>query len=456
VGTKLNRNSILNTVNSIIINNNNSKVQRGGAKRILRFFYGGDMSNDRVKDLKVKNVQEIRDLIQKQHQNLVKRTLAFPDQGMNLSVKNVLIGNGLIEFMFLVWCDMIHDGTINSGQKNGKVDMSFATFLQSNTIKLAFNKTFNFTYTPFMKELVDIANTGTRNPIFLVQYGTNKTATDIIKQTKVPYEDKWKRYMINKEVDNGSHVDVILKDGLKGKNILKPANKKMYLAIDQEGNFRKEFSNIIEKSYDAETKTYKIPGVLSFANVLDPGADMVMSGKLQNNARSRVWDPKLAMFSNMYNPVLLKCKIDEFTFGYKEEVVNNKLTGKYIFNLRGTEIVPTKTVKEYAKKTGDPASRWMKFMGDFMQIVGAIHAQDALKNPPRRYVPATGDGMFVVIYLYLARKFGVKPRMVTSTDANSNYQLINLNEFINVKNITQSTRNKASNTARVAQTFAFF
>ena len=148
VGTTLSRNSILNTVNSIIINNNNSKVQRGGAKRILRFFYGGDMSNARVKDMKAKNVQEIRDLIQKQHQNLVKRTLAFPDQDMNLSVKNVLIGNGLIEFMFLVWCDMIHDGTINSEQKNGKVDMSFATFLQSNTIKLAFNKTFNFTYTP--------------------------------------------------------------------------------------------------------------------------------------------------------------------------------------------------------------------------------------------------------------------------------------------------------------------
>ena len=455
VGTTLTRNSILNTINSIIINNNQSKVQRGGAKRILRFFYGGDMSNARVKDLaKAKNVQELRDLIQKQHQNLVKRTLAFPDQGMNLSGKNGLIGDDLIEFMFLVWCDMLHDETINAKQGTG--EMSFATFLQGDTIELAFNKTFNFTYTPFMKDLVDVANEGKRKPIFLVRYGTNKTATDIIKNAQGTYEDKWKRYMLNKEVDKGSHIDVIRKEQLKGKNILKPANKKMYLAIDQEGNYRKEFSNIIEKSYDEKTNMYKISGALSFANVMDPGADMVMDGKLLNNARSRVWDSKLAMFSNIYNPILLKCKIDTFIFGYEEEVVNNKLTGKYIFNLRGTKIVPDKGVKEWAKSTGDSEPRWMKFMGDFMQIVSAIHAQDALNSaPPRRYVPASGDGMFVVIYLYLARKLGVTPRIVTSTDANSYYQLVNLNEFINVKNINQSTRNMVSNNQRVAGKFVF-
>ena len=455
VGTTLTRNSILNTINSIIINNNQSKVQRGGAKRILRFFYGGDMSNARVKDLaKAKNVQELRDLIQKQHQNLVKRTLAFPDQGMNLSGKNGLIGDDLIEFMFLVWCDMLHDETINAKQGTG--EMSFATFLQGDTIDLAFNKTFNFTYTPFMKDLVDVANEGKRKPIFLVRYGTNKTATDIIKNATGTYEDKWKRYMLNKEVDKGSHIDVIRKEQLKGKNILKPANKKMYLAIDQEGNTRKEFSNIIEKSYDEKTNMYKISGALSFANIMDPGADMVMDGKLLNNARSRVWDSKLAMFSNIYNPILLKCKIGTFIFGYEEEVVNNKLTGKYIFNLRGTKIVPDKGVKEWAKSTGDSEPRWMKFMGDFMQIVSAIHAQDALNSaPPRRYVPASGDGMFVVIYLYLARKLGVTPRIVTSTDANSYYQLVNLNEFINVKNINQSTRNMVSNNQRVAGKFVF-
>ena len=68
-------------------------------------------------------------------------------------------------------------------------------------------------------------------------------------------------------------------------------------------------------------------------------------------------------------------------------------------------------------------------MGDFMQVLTALHAQ-TFGGGEMLYVPASGDGMFVVIYMYLARKLGLVPKIITSTDDQSLLHFVNLPDVI--------------------------
>ena len=62
--------------------------------------------------------------------------------------------------------------------------------------------------------------------------------------------------------------------------------------------------------------------------------------------------------------------------------------------------------KGTGNKTDDSIS---KFAGDFYQILTALRMQKA----GQLYVPASGDGMFCVIYAYLATHvYKITPRMI--------------------------------------------
>ena len=68
-------------------------------------------------------------------------------------------------------------------------------------------------------------------------------------------------------------------------------------------------------------------------------------------------------------------------------------------------------------------------MGDFMQVLTALHAQ-TFGGGEMLYVPASGDGMFVVIYIFMARKLGLVPKIITSTKDQSRLHFINLSDVI--------------------------
>ena len=362
----------------------------------------------------------------KQLDSISKQTLPLLNGDFNIN-----INSEVIDLVFLIWCDMIHDGTINAKQVTG--EMSFATFLRGDTIDLAFNKTFNFTYTPFMKDLVDVANEGKRKPIFLVRYGTNKTATDIIKNATGTYENKWKEYMIGKVKDK-SFKKI---EEMKNPNLIqKPDGVKVYVSVDQEGNTIKEFSRTIIESYNKNEKKYKMSGVLSFANLMDPGVKMPMHGLSLNNApNNRAWNSEMAKFSNSYNPVLLNVTVGSFKFGYT--LMDD---GNIKLNLNDKLYDIEKGSKVAAGQSADSVLRWTKFMGDFMQIVTALYSQQQLAKKSDYYIPASGDGMFVVIYLFLASKLGIKPQLITSQKSNKQLVLLNLGGIINNSAIYSPSR----------------
>ena len=113
-------------------------------------------------------------------------------------------------------------------------------------------------------------------------------------------------------------------------------------------------------------------------------------------------------------------------FGFEEYENGN---GEIKFILNGNEIKPSKGAKTKAQKTRDPSQQLIKFMGDFMQVLTALHAQ-SFGGGRMLYVPASGDGMFVVIYMYLARKLGLVPKIITSTDDQSLLHFVNLSDVI--------------------------
>ena len=408
------KNLYIQSINKINTNlRNKNKI---GAQRILKYIYG-TMSEERANKHRERfpgtNAQKF---MIKQLDSISKQTLPLLNGDLN-------INSGVIDLVFLIWCDMIHDGTINATQGTG--EMSFATFLQSDTIKLAFNKTLEFTYTPFMKELVDVANIGAkRKPIFKPEI-INNTVTSIKKEAKGTYENKWKEYMIGKVKDK-SFKKI---EEMKNPNLIqKPDGVKVYVSVDQEGNTIKEFSRTIIESYNKNEKKYKMSGVLSFANLMDPGVKMPMHGLSLNNApNNRAWNSEMAKFSNSYNPVLLNVTVGSFKFGYT--LMDD---GNIKLNLNDKLYDIEKGSKVAAKQSADSVLRWTKFMGDFMQIVTALYSQQtiAIKSSDY-YIPASGDGMFVVIYLFLASKLGIKPQLITSQKSNKQLVLLNLGGIIN-------------------------
>ena len=96
--------------------------------------------------------------------------------------------------------------------------------------------------------------------------------------------------------------------------------------------------------------------------------------------------------------------------------------------------------KVAAGQSADSVLRWTKFMGDFMQIVTALYSQQQLAKKSDYYIPASGDGMFVVIYLFLASKLGIKPQLITSQKSNKQLVLLNLGGIINNSAIYSPSR----------------
>ena len=80
-----------------------------------------------------------------------------------------------------------------------------------------------------------------------------------------------------------------------------------------------------------------------------------------------------------------------------------KYTYDYVIN---NEKYKSNVAKGTGNKTDDSIS---KFAGDFYQILTALRMQKA----GQLYVPASGDGMFCVIYAYLAKHvYKITPRMI--------------------------------------------
>ena len=442
-GKKDPRDLLLNTINSIKNPKGSARVE--GAKQHLRFLYGR-LSDARLRNIKTSKIRDVQTKILRQFHSLERMIVAPPLNSNNGFTIN-LDEDGTIDFLFLMWCDMLHDKTVEKS-------VSFQTFLNGGAVRMFFpGPGIKFTPTIFIESLVAEAR-----GVFEFSRGANNRVVDVTKAKTTSYEDKWKEVMMQGHIpitknnkstpmntkNNKStpmNRKMIPETAFKLNSIRPKINKKVYISIDQESTSTKEFSKIISASKNGQV--YRLGSIVGYANLFDAGVQMVTQGEQQDRIQSRAWgmmpNPRNVKFMMNYYSPLFQVEINgrgknrsnnrntdrSANFGFKE----NGKSGEIKFILNGNEIKPSLSAKRLAKNTGDPSQQLIKFMGDFMQVLTALHAQT---NAAEKilYIPASGDGMYVVIYIYMARKLGLVPKIITSTNDQSMLHFVNLSDVI--------------------------
>ena len=436
-GKQASRNLLLKTINDI--KNPTGSARTEGAKQYLRYLYGAGLSDQRLSAIKQLKTRDVQMRILRQFTALGRMMVAVPNNTLKINLDE----DGTLDFLFLMWCDMLHDKTVDDS-------VSFQNFLNGNAVRTLFpGPGIKFTPTIFIKSLVAAAGAGN---IFVFSRDVNNRVVDVKKVLTTSYEADWKEAMTQSDIPiEKTNItnrrpritkQIIAETAFKLNSIRPRINKKVYISIDQESVGTKEFSTIIDESKNGTV--YRLGSIVGYANLFDAGVEMVTKGKQQDRIRSRAWgmmnDPKNVKFMMNYYSPLFQVEINgrgknrsnnrntnmSANFGF-EEYGNEK--GEIKFILNGNEIKPSKGAKTKAQKTRDPSQQLIKFMGDFMQVLTALHAQ-SFGGGRMLYVPASGDGMFVVIYMYLARKLGLVPKIITSTDDQSLLHFVNLSDVI--------------------------
>jgi hypothetical protein len=394
-----------------------------------------------------------------------------------------------IDLLFLIWCDMIHDQNISITSDN----KSFSKFINSDIAKKLFgNRERKFIYTNYIKNLIKILRKNPKsdkvNQEFFFTNTPGNNTKDITKGytpktgwTTGWWERIWKREIIQtvsyNSNQNGANYEkntVILRPGEVRPELFK---RQILVSIDQEPNTSKNVSSALFRSKNDKTFVKLLQPTISIANLIDPGSDMVKnsinanktfldaSNTNTNQIRSKVrWNliPYEFKLGNMnIKTELVRKPINKGGYKYTYDyVINNE---KYKSNVakkstsekkeNGENVAKKSTsnkeeanrkAKELAeqKKKKETVDSISKFAGDFYQILTALRMQKA----GQLYVPASGDGMFCVIYAYLAKYvYKITPRIIFIKDRGgtepTNLVFLNLKEYMNNPNTrVNSTR----------------
>jgi len=445
---KLDSQFILHYIKKIIdgVSPNSPKYIKDG----LIYLYSNHFGNDQVIKRSKESLNDIKIRIKKQLDVLEKNSVTANEK------KSVeLSANQEIDLLFLIWCDMIHDQNISVTNDN----RSFSKFINSDIAKKLFgNRERTFIYTNYIKNLLGILRKNPKGEIgqqefFFTNIPENNTKNIKKGTTKKDgwttgwWEKIWKREIIqtvsyNNSNQNGANYEK--NTLLLHPNEIKPElfKRQILVSIDQEPNTSKNVSSALFRSKSGNTHVKLLQPTISLANLIDPGSNMV---KNSINANKSFLDASNTSTNQIRSKVRWNLIPYEFKLGdmnIKTELVQKpiknggfKYTYDYVIN---NEKYRSNVAKGTGNKTDDSIS---KFAGDFYQILTALRMQKENKL----YIPASGDGMFCVIYAYLAKHvYKITPRMIFIKDRGgtepTNLVFLNLKEYMN----NPTTRNNST------------
>ena len=444
---KLDSQFILPYIKKIIdgVSPNSPKYIKDG----LIYLYSNHFGNDQIIKRSKESLNDIKIRIKKQLDVLEKNSVTANEK---ISVE--LSANQEIDLLFLIWCDMIHDQNISVTNDN----RSFSKFINSDIAKKLFgNRERTFIYTNYIKNLLGILRKNPKGEIgqqefFFTNIPENNTKNIKKGTTKKDgwttgwWEKIWKREIIqtvsyNNSNQNGANYEkntVILHP-----NEIKPElfKRQILVSIDQEPNTSKNVSSALFRS-KSDKHVKLLQPTISLANLIDPGSNMV---KNSINANKSFLDASNTSTNQIRSKVRWNLIPYEFKLGgmnIKTELVQKPIKNggfKYTYDYEiNNEKYRSNVAKGTGNKTDDSIS---KFAGDFYQILTALRMQKENKL----YIPASGDGMFCVIYAYLAKHvYKITPRMIFIKDRGgtepTNLVFLNLKEYMN----NPTTRNNST------------
>ena len=446
------REHIMDDIKSLIDENKNEPKDD---RNMLTYIYQSVLSEERVLQLTKIPESKFKIRIKKQLAAL-KTGRGGGGKGIQMRPKSGTLNNKSLsedhkmDIIFLIWCDMMHDGSLAINEEN----KSLSKFNNSNIINLLFGKkNRTFRYTAFIKKVVDTVGTRAVGFSKNIKTKNNKTVViDIIKNGdgkkawSTGYESVMKKYILDiitvydenntKALEMDRDTEDIVPSQINEKLFKEP----MYVSIDQEDDLKGGSIGILKSKMESGFQS--LQPVLSISNIIDPGSDMPIQTLSKNKVslnRENVNDIKVTSVWNV-----IPYEVSVGTMKVTTELRKNDENGRYLYHymINGKPYLSNITKKQAA--SGDDKHSISKFMGDFYQILTAIRMQTAQRGPV--YLPLSGDGMFCVIYAYLSHNvFRQTPKMIyikgKGTDSAIKLAFMNLRDKLNIKyNKNESTK----------------
>ena len=404
-----------------------------------------------------------------------------------------------MNIMFLIWCDMIHDETLPLNYDK------FSVFINSNIIKSLFGDNGNKSrrkviHTRFIRTLLDILDNPNNFHSIDGTYQdkttkrlfdaltSNNMITEIIKTKTNPqpakngkpakkptwkngFEACWKKY-INAAITEG---DEGWSKRMRDNSHSIPVNKirpgmfnnrgkgELLVSIDQE-NDHKDVSEALLRSKQLNTKIKALQPTVSIASLVDPGSEMVSNSIRKNKnilnhpnynkiGSGLKWN--LTPYHIKLGNMDVKTKLVETRTATPKK--GDKFNYTYQYFINDDDKPYDIDVSAKKAKSGTEEEKISKFMGDFYQILTAIKMA-----PTYNYYPASGDGMFCLIFAYIYKIVrredpkmiilkGKEPRETNSLTFLNLKSILNVNNNntsrgtqVNPGNSRSSTRNAAT------------
>jgi len=449
---------ILPYIKKIIMDTSPNSPKYKYIKDGLLYLYSNHFGSDQVVKRSKEPINNIKIRIKKQLDVLEKNSIIADEKMPDVTLSD----DQEIDLLFLIWCDMIHDQNISITNDN----KSFSKFINSDIAKKLFgDDTRTFKYTIYIKNLLKILieNPTTENKrgeeqfFFKVLSGNN--IIDIKKTAAKTWvtgwwEKIWKREVIQtvsyNSNQNGANYE-------KNTVILRPSEVKpelfknqILVSIDQETNTSKNISSALFRSKSGSTHVKQLQPTISLANLIDPGSNMVTNSINANKAFLDASNTNNNQIRSKARWNLIPYEFKLGNMNIKTELVQKPYDGGFRYTY-DYEINNEKYRSNVAKGTGNKATDSIsKFAGDFYQILTALRMQKA----GQLYVPASGDGMFCVIYAYLAKHvYKIKPRMIFIKERGGteppNLVFLNLKEYMNNPN-TRSNSTRVFNNGSIS------
>ena len=405
---------LLSRINNFT-NQKNKNVARG-----LSYLYEsnkGIVPNTHTQNV-FKNAKTVNNqftLMKKQVNHISSDTkhIKFSKNEINLKSSNKDFN---LNFLFLVYLDMVHDGTYTGN--------SFKTFLNSDIAKILIgNQIPKFKITTMMNNIMKITPT----------INNNKTNTNI--RAKKGFETA-----IKTNLEGVFGVNEWSKQTIKASNL--DITKSLYITLDAErsatlgaaSGVGSSISSIISNS--KKNKQRLLKPLFTVGSLTDPGSGYLQRGLKffapnivsKDPSSSAKWCLQLMTF-NINDKMNVEMGFDDKNNTYTCKINEND--------------IPVGTRRNNANTTVTAIS---KFMGDFTQVLYNVslmkHYEKSRQDIKDKLCLGTNDGSLSLMYAFMVHNLVDKmPKMILDMSKNNEIIIYNLHGFSRVP----STPSRATN-----------
>jgi hypothetical protein len=379
-----------------------------------------------------------------------------------------LKGDDMINLAYLMYLDMLHDGTI-------KNNMTFETFCEAKIVVSVKEPA----PTKNDKKATKMAQKIQESPVYIL-FGTGikPKETDFIKTVQgFIDESSGKAEIAVKSNLPSIYPNILKKEMTIQKDQVSPRiltqGHNMFLSIDQEDEKATVTLDIQKTKYEllnGTTGKIMYP-LVSVANLMDPGKNMLIEsgkedskyfmGALGNNRdiQSRLtWNYNQPKFTINHDNGSTTIEAYYTDIARITNNANNKRKTKrgYAYRIKNgsNEYGLSSNMSKAKAQIGSTGDKVAKFLGDFLQ---ALTVCSYIKNNSKsnyHYCLATGDAMLANNFIFLCSRSGVSPNlwMATSTKQISKVYGKMIEYIQNVQAAPTEVRNAPSTNEKIGNT----